>query len=311
MNFWNSVIDIVIMTAVARHMRCGQTAVWLSLTCKRVYALVHKTKRLAMLMRYHVVSTTDLERTIPVVEDVGVHPKTNQKLVHDTLTTLLWYKHGLNLPLMMRLAEKPFMYLEDTGGIQMTYSGNHGDLAVYPLCIKLLRMSGKIEGISEVVDMRGNVMMLTNHYGSNIDRGERSIEQILGGTEHYGDIVDIEEFETLQRLLPGTFDWRLIHFPFSQTDTHVFKTRFHRGTCLQLIFRFEGAAHKELVKSLKKVKLPMSLLQYDDPKEASQKRRRIDTPQKTIFFDPPPIIEMTLLKRMVELYKKYPRNRYH
>jgi hypothetical protein len=57
--------------------------------------------------------------------------------------------------------------------------------------------------------------------------------------------------------------------------------------------------------------LPMSLLQYDDPKEASQKRRRIDTPQKTIFFDPPPIIEMTLLKRMVELYKKYPRNRYH
>lgn len=302
-DFWNKRIDIVILTSLAKHIYCGQIAAWLAKTCRHMRDLVYKTERLVVLMRYHVIETVDLNHTITVERGTIPVKERPPRLIFDTLTSILWFKHGFNYPLSIKMMMEPFMYLKEASQLRFLHKDSDPNLHVFRFCNVLLTMKGNIEGMSEHVDDKGNVMLLTDHYGSDFTRCRKSdfdtpekFERCLAS-----DIKDLSTFEFLKELFPGTFDWRLIHFPFNPNvrETVAYNRYFHRATCLQLFFRASGIiADKELVKSLKKINLPTQCLFIYKKKD--NKKRKLDNDSYALskrVWQIPPTTEMRLLKR--------------
>ena len=271
-------MDIVVWAAIAKHIECGQTAAWLGATCKRAYELVRKMDTLVVLMRYHVIDTEDLAQTLPVQKGALRAKKSNPKLVLDTLTTLLWYKHGINYLLLLKMLENPFIYAEDCNSVYIPR--NLTSLHIRHMCDLLFRHNVHLEDGDDMVDDRGNVMTFTNHYGS-CQKGR-----------YLQTDFNIEDMEAVKHLLPGTFDWRLIHFPYDSSD--AYNVRFHRGTSLQVFFRFNGPVQPELTRHLKKVTLPSQRVFRDS------KRPRLD---ECVWMEAP-IPEMELLRHILNINRR-------
>lgn len=104
------------------------------------------------------------------------------------------------------------------------------------------------EGRNAWGDTHRNVIITTDHYGSNSWASEHKDLHVTAALIEECN-PDMWMF-TRHTLLPGyTMEWRLIHFPKQSNLRDFYNIRgfrsFHRGTCLELIFRPVHSSHYE------------------------------------------------------------------
>lgn len=275
-----------VFSCIAAHLPDGRAAALLSRVCKHAYALVAGNPRLAWLKRHHVISgiesARELEQVLYVVPGIA-YVKAAESTILKNVITQMWYRFGFNFFLFGTMTEHPGRF-----------NCGHFDLDHVPRNLKKLQdlidalspkktqWSDCIEDDTTLIDAQGNVTIMTNHYGDD-----------------YPDCLDfdIETFEWMrQELCPGMFDWRWINFndPVKSLDYLEWKAhgkKFHRGTCIQLIFRADARIvghHADLIRTLKRVKLP--IMAWSIPLPGSGYVRPVYPPH-------PPTIEFKALDR--------------
>lgn len=268
MSFFNSQIDIVIVERLSQYIYCGQTASWLSQTCKKMYRLVKSVPRFALLMRYHVLlSDGNLVRDLKVERD-GNAPKFSKKraeIACNLLTTMFWYQFGFNIYNYEKMVAYPSFHLKniDTKELDIPLQDNTDAVKnfIHSLCLSdLIRP----EGGGVTFDTLGNVFVCTNHY-SCLGAKEIYRPDFLKNVQN---AFNIGHFECIQSFFTGCFTWRIVMFPlFLNGSVSAFDMQFHRGSCFQTIFRNKQHIHPnmELIKSFKKFVLPTSFINMNGP----------------------------------------------
>jgi len=223
-------------------------------TCRALYERLKAHPVLGPRALYHVVRLTDvaqLERVVP--ERSGVHfCVPSESYAFDMLATLLWYRHQFN-------AFRVYDGRDATDFINLITRSNR----VFAL-----------ENTSSIADADGNVIRVSNHYGSG------QFPDIPAGFQRD---VDIEHMQWMQReLFPDTFDWQLIHFPFVQfgpryglRDIPNFTTEFHRTTCVRFVFRSGTCVTAPDVKLLKVLRKLASYGAYSSKRTELRQRKRV------------------------------------
>jgi len=275
-----------LMQALSIHIHCGQTAAWLGATCKRLYHLVQKCKRLKMLMRYHVINTDNFnEGTLFIEKDVLFERSSPN--IDKKLATLLWYKHGLNVFLLEKILKELYCYMDDA---KRTY-----------LPMEFIKFLEKFLGEynfdnkCSAIDDKGNLTMINDFYSHS----NRKIED----EKRVSYFIDIEKYEHLQNvLLPGTFTWRYIIFERLKSVT-IAGREHHRGTCTQIIIRNHFTEHSDLIKDLKKWKLPRQMYVTKRTKKQKKRQKTEESYDSHWINQPPPTIEFKWAKYLHENIK--------
>jgi hypothetical protein len=214
-------------------------------TCRHLRALYLKLDWLCHAARYHLIRVHDvtlLPATMRVHSDMALMPldvySTYTYFVADmamsALATLLWRKHYFNL--------FTFAHLCDYSDLPMS---NY----MYLRKILARAIVNVYNNIGWTYDSVGNVTCYSDHLGSGRWCRKRAHKLDY-------DIHSVEMYEWLATdIFPGTFAWRLIHFPEFKRHGNAMT----QGTSVQIMFRADGTmpiADDALVEILRAAKVP-------------------------------------------------------
>lgn len=111
----------------------------------------------------------------------------------------------------------------------------------------------RIENLRVAHDTEDNIIFATDHYGSGGD-ARRRMQLASAAVQDEINLADMQQRRDAAPS-PRAFDWRIVHFPFTQRGDYDLEGlgRFHRGTCIQLIFRsLASGCGEPVVKRAKK-----------------------------------------------------------
>jgi hypothetical protein len=248
-----------------------------------MYALIKRMDRLAFLVRHHIIKVKNINKLgNALLVRPNVPYQKSDAFALQYVATQMWYRFGFNFFLFQKMIESYYCFNTDLYREVESFGKIH-DLASF---ISVFSHGGNynqfgsmfiMEGVTAKIDEQGNVVLMSNHYGDN-------------NQQRYPVCSDfsIETFEWIQKeLFPGFFDWRLFYFDRIQVEVH--QKSFHRGCCLQIIFRADNRIveyHPDLIKHLKKQNIPPSHCYI--PKKRKQH----------IYPPLPPTIEFKALERV-------------
>ena len=261
---------------IARHLD-GRDAANLAALSRRMNALVGADAHCQLVRRERVIwCGSNAEHVVRALRAPVRHthpeyvPSSGYSAWFVMLVTLLWYKHGFNLPYFCRLRG---MSTKETG----IYS------AFGMPCD---------EGVQGYTDGFGNVVLLDDAYTYKYTPGRYESARFLRRALEFGPL--------LEEAFPGTFSWRFVtndvwQLPFVRIP-HCKRT-VHRSAHVVLIFRASDAVYlpcRATEKSLSAFDVPIN-----SHVQAKRKKKKLKLhPYVDATYSAPDCLELTLVKRI-------------
>jgi len=217
---WNA-IGRDVFSIIAKHIPDGRTAVRMCMVCRGWKRYVEQTPRLMDYIKIHYIALDSVDE-LPAVLSPNPLKHISATAMMNALDTIMWFHHAFNV----------YMIAKET-----TY-GSYNTMKDYFYC--------RGEGCRVLQNtVTKDVMFVNNHYDTYSNYMEHCLTLANRITTVGNDFF------------PGTMEFRFISFPFSEVGKKIAGCTFHRGNCMQLIFKANGlTGFANQRKYLSKWKLP-------------------------------------------------------